>query len=102
MDLLTFLTVLIPSVLSSCISLLYAYIAYKRTKEPPKDEIWETATKILCNSDSSTKDADEFAALYEQLKLFKDNGCSMNGINSLMFAVNEKHREEQQQQSETD
>ena len=27
-------------------------------------------------------DADEFANIYEQLKFFKENGCSLNGITS--------------------
>lgn len=96
MDILTTVIVLIPSVLSLCVSGIYAYIALKKAKEPPKDEIWETATKLLCASGSAA-DADEFAELYEQLKLFKDNGCSMQGFNSLMFAINEKHRKEAQQ-----
>ena len=72
---------LISSALSSCISLFYAYIAYKKTKDPPKDEIWETATKILCSGDSM-KQGDDFAILYEELKLFKENGCSMKDIDT--------------------
>lgn len=52
MDILTTIVVLIPSILSLCISGIYAYIALKKAKEPPKDEIWETATKILCSGDS--------------------------------------------------
>ena len=99
MDTLTFLVVLIPSTLSLCTSGIYAYIALKKAKEPPKDEIWETATKILCNSDS-TKDADDFAFLYEELKFFRDRGCSLDGITTLSYAVREKHRQAEQQQSE--
>ena len=90
MDILTAIVVLIPSALSLFTSAIYAYIALKKAKEPPKDEIWETATKILCNSDSSMKDSDDFARLYEELKFFKENGCSMDGINSLSYSVREK------------
>ncbi len=93
MDILTTVIVLLPSVLSSIISLLYAYIAYKKSKEPPKDEIWETATKIICNSTNSISGADDFADIYEQLKFFKDNGCSTKGIQTLAYAVRNKNKE---------
>lgn len=91
MENLTIILAFTSTVLSSCISLIYAYIAYKKFKEPPKDEIWETATKILCNSNSTDKNADEFALLYESLKLFKDNGCSKDGILSLEYTVRDKN-----------
>lgn len=97
MDILTAIIVLVPSILSLCVSGIYAYIALKKAKEPPKDEIWETTTKLLCAGNSSRIDADEFAEFYEQLKFFKDNGCSTTGYNSLMFAVEEKRRKERQQ-----
>lgn len=99
MDILTTVVVLIPTILSLCTSGIYAYIALKKAKEPPKDEIWETATKILCNSDSM-KDADDFALLYEELKFFKDRGCTMDGITTLSYAVREKYRQAEQHQSE--
>lgn len=93
MEKLVIIFALISSVLSSCISLLYAYIAYKKTKEPPKDEIWETATRILCSSGTTDKNADEFALIYESLKLFKEKGYSMKGILSLEYAVREQNRD---------
>ena len=96
MDTITAIVVLIPSILSLCVSGIYAYIALKKAKEPPKDEIWETATKLLCANGSSQIDADDFAELYEQLKLFKENGCSLKGCNSLFQAVNEERRKESQ------
>lgn len=92
MERLIVIAALISSVMSSCISLLYAYIAYKKSKEPPNDEIWETATKIIC-SDGGMKDSDGFARLYEELKFFKDNGYSMDGINSLSYAVRERNKD---------
>lgn len=99
MDVLTAIVILIPSTLSLFTSSIYAYIALKKAKEPPKDEIWETATRILCNSGTSMKDSDDFARLYEELKFFKDNGCSMDGVNSLSYAVREKYMQESQKQS---
>lgn len=91
MEILILVFALISSVLSTIVSLLYAYIAYKKSKEPPKDEIWETATKILCNS-NGMKQADDFAFLYEELKFFKDRGCTMDGINALSYEIRHKHK----------
>ena len=100
MNVLTTLAIVIPSALSLITSLIYACIALKKAKEPPKDEIWETATKLICNGNNPILGADEFADIYEQLKFFKENGCSLNGITSLSYAVSEKHKKEQQQLSE--
>lgn len=93
MDELIIVFALITSVLSSCVSLLYGYIAYKKSKEPPKDEIWETETKILCSRESSDmdKNADEFALIYESLRLFKENGYSKDGIISLEYEIRDKN-----------
>lgn len=91
MDKLTLVLAFISTVLSSCVSLIYAYIAYKKSKEPPKDEIWETATKILCNSNSADRNADEFAMIYESLKLFKENGFTKDGILSLEYTIRNKN-----------
>lgn len=92
MESLIIIVALISSVMSSIISLLYAYIAYKKSQEPPKDEIWETATRILCSSEKTDKNADEFAMIYESLKLFKDNNCSKDGILSLEYEVRDKNK----------
>lgn len=93
MDKIAVILAFASTILSSCVSVMYAYIAYKKSKEPPKDEIWETATKLLCNCDrkSAMDAADDFATVYESLKLFKDNGCSKNCIQSLEYAVREKN-----------
>lgn len=72
LDILSTIVVLIPSVLSLCVAGIYAYIALKKAKEPQKDEIWETATRIMCSSGQSAY-ADEFIELYVQLKFFKDH-----------------------------
>ncbi len=92
MDILSTIVVLVPSILSLCVSGIYAFIALKKAKEPPKDEVWETTAKLLCADNSGAKDADDFAELYEQLKFFKENGCSTNGYNSLFTAVSETRR----------
>lgn len=89
-DTLTFLLVLIPNVLSSGIAIFYAYLAYKKSKEPPKDEVWETATKILC-SRGGTVYSDDFVELYSELKFFKEHpelDYSSGNIESTMRKVN--------------
>ena len=101
MNLLTTIVVVIPSVLSLCVSGIYAYIALKKAKESPKDEIWETTTKLLCASENSLKDGDDFAYLYEQLKIFKENGCTIEGLETLSFAVSEKRRKGLKQSGES-
>lgn len=50
MDILTILAITIPSTLSTITALIHAYVTLKKATEPPKDEIWETATKLVCNS----------------------------------------------------
>lgn len=98
MDNLTTVLAFLSTILSSSVSLIYAYIAYKKSKEPPKDEIWETVTKILCSNSKGDKSADDFALLYESLELFKKNNCSKDGIPSLKLAVMGKNRHEEESQ----
>ena len=66
------LLAVVPSVLSCGLSVFYAYLAYKKTKEEPKDEVWETATRMLC-AQSGAPDSDDFAELYLELKFLKEN-----------------------------
>ena len=72
MDSLLMLLTLIPSILSCCVSVFYAYLQYKKTKEQPKDEVWETATKIICSNGGNVY-SDDFAELYMELKFFKEH-----------------------------
>lgn len=69
----------ISIVVSGVISVVHAVIAYRKSKEPVKDEIWETALRIVTSGAGGMCDADEFARVYEDLKVFKDNGCSLGG-----------------------
>lgn len=73
MDFKTTLIVLIPSILSLITSGIYAYIALKKAKEPPKDEIWETALRLMCAGHSEYSAADDFVKTYRELKFFKDH-----------------------------
>lgn len=94
MGILSTIVVLIPCVLSLCVSLIHAYIDLKKMKEPSKDEIWETATKLVSASPSGAGTADDFAEIYMELKFFKDNGYSLNGENTILAAMKNKQRKQ--------
>lgn len=99
MDSLTFLLALIPSVLSFAISVFYAYMEYKKSKEPPKDEVWETATKIICSNDDDAY-SDDFAELYLELKFFKENTEFVCQHSTIKQAMDAKKAESKSKQSE--
>lgn len=73
MDSIVTLIALLASALSLCTSGVYAYIALKKSKEPPKDEIWETAVRLVCARGEYSSSADEFVEVYRGLKLFKEH-----------------------------
>lgn len=99
MDAFILLLALIPSFLSCAISVFYAYIEYKKSKEPPKDEIWETATNIIC-SNGGDACSDDFAELYLELKFFKDNPDLVQQHNTIRQAMKAKKTEPVSKQSE--
>ncbi len=94
MNLLSTIVVLVPCVLSLCVSLIHAYIDLKKIKEPPKDEIWETATKLVSSSPPGAGAADDFAEIYMELKFFKDNGYSLDGEHTIHAAMQSKQRKQ--------
>ena len=70
----------ISVIVSSALSVFYAYLAYKKSNEPPKDEDWETALK-LCEGCEYAERIDVFASTYVTLKElragdYKDYGFS--------------------------
>lgn len=94
MNWVTALVILVPSVLSFSVSLVYAYIALKKAKEPPKDVIWETTTRILCANGDSDISADDFGHLYEELWFFmrhRDKLRTGITIREAMDDYREKH-----------
>lgn len=80
MDYAIMILAIIPSILSVIVSGIYAYIALKKAKEPPKDEAWETATKIIC-SRSGLVYSDDFIELYTELKTFKEKQNNNEELN---------------------
>lgn len=93
MDTALVIVAVASSVTSCIVSCIHAWIAYKKSKEPPKDEIWETATRLVC-ANGQGADADEFAETYEELKLFKESGYSIPaGHKMLLEVVREKRLE---------
>lgn len=87
MDLFTALAIIVPGALSLTSSIIYAYIALKKAKESPKDEVWETALKLICSTDDCYSAADDFASLYLQLKFFKEHPEKLEGFTSIEHAM---------------
>lgn len=91
MELITAIAVIVPNVLSFCVSGIYAYIAFQKAKEPPKDEVWETALKLLCSDNTSMKTSDDFARLYEELAFFKEHRGEINRTSTIRSAMLNYH-----------
>lgn len=77
MSLLVQLLLIIPCVLSCITTGIYAYIAYQHFKKP-KDEIWEAALQLSI-ANGKYNCAHDFATMYEQLRFFKERGCTLDG-----------------------
>lgn len=78
MEALAFVSVLCSSV----VSVVYAFLAYKKAKEQRPDPIWEAALE-LAKQDECQTPTEAFASSYEQLKAFAENGYSMKGYTSI-------------------
>ena len=91
----------ISVIVSSAVSVFYAYLAYKKSQEPPKDEVWEAALK-LCEGYEYGERIDVFATTYVTLKELKAGNCMDCGFKSFdamqLFLHNEcvKRREERE------
>lgn len=91
----------ISVIVSSAVSVFYAYLAYKKSQEPPKDEVWEAALK-LCECYEYGERIDVFATTYVTLKELKAGDCKDYGFKSFdamrLFLHNEcvKRREERE------
>lgn len=83
MNLLTAILVSVPGVVSLVISCIYAYI---KLKEPPKDDVWETAVRLMCARPDDYLCADNFARLYAALKFFKEHP-ELDGFSTLEEAM---------------
>ncbi len=67
------------AIVSACVvSLVHAFTAYKKSKEPPRDPVWDAALQLTLK-DECTCDVDTFAHNYERLSQFKKYGCSLHG-----------------------
>lgn len=95
MDSLTIILAVVPSVLSCALSIFYAYLQYKKSKEPPRDEVWKTATKIIC-ANGGNVDSDDFAELYLELKFFKEHPELVQQHNTIRNAMRSMQKEPQE------
>ena len=65
---------LISVLCSTALSIVHAVITYKKNKEQKKDELWETAVRIVCSQNNGSASVDDVVEAYEALKLFRDMG----------------------------
>lgn len=93
MDFISAIIILVPSVLSLCVSGIYAYIALKKAKEPQKDDVWETTVKLFCSLGQDYIDTDEFVRVYEELWLFKNHPEKMAGYTNVGAALDDYKKE---------
>lgn len=93
MNILSTAIIIIPSILSLCVSGIYAYIALRKAREPQKDEIWETALKLMCAKDDCYSSADDFVKLYRELKFFKDHPEKIEGFTMIETAMESYSKE---------
>lgn len=97
LDILQTIVIIVPSVLSICVSGIYAYIALAKLKEPKKDEVWATTEKMLCNK-LDEMSADDFAKLYLLLKFFKEHPEDLKGFDTIEDALRAKRETERKEQ----
>lgn len=68
-DTLILILAVVSMLCSGFTSCIYAYLAWKKSKEPPKDEAWEAAIRLAI-AGKENFDAQDFAELYEKLSIF--------------------------------
>lgn len=94
----------ISLVVSSIFSGVYAYLAYKKSQEPPKDEVWEAALKLTADCPYGSR-IDVFASTYVALRALKAGDAKDYGFDSFdamqLFLQNEcvRRREEKDTKS---
>ena len=91
MNILLLLVAAVPGILSTVVSGIYAYVALKKAKEPPRDVAWETATAIIGQTDYCSN-ADDFAQLYLELKFLHDYPDELDGAPSIQAAIHRKRQ----------
>ena len=85
------------AVISTCVvSLTHAFIAYKKSKEPPRDPVWDAALQLTLKDDC-TCDVDMFAHNYEMLSQFKKHGCSLHGCTTIKKMVTSRESYQQEE-----
>lgn len=61
----------ISTVCTCAATCFHLWLDWKKSKEPPKDEIWETAVRLYCANGGEQPEMDEFARVYLMLKALK-------------------------------
>ena len=87
MNALTAIVVLIPSVLSCVVTVCHLYWDYKKTKEPPKDEAWESAVRVLTADKMYNFSMDDFLEMYAQFRFMREHWEEIRGHRTLEEAI---------------
>ena len=72
---------------SVTMNIVQTVIAYKKSKEPPKDPLWDAALQLTITQANGMCDPDTFAQYYEELKAFRDNNNSLGDASKLATLV---------------
>lgn len=84
------------AIISTCVvSLTHAFVAYKKSKEPPRDPVWDAALQLTLKD--CVCDADTFASNYELLSQFKKHGCSLHGESTISRMVTSRESYQQEE-----
>lgn len=94
MDILAAMAIIVPA----AVSVFHAYLAYKKSKEPARDPVWDAALQITIH-DGNACDVDTFAENYEKLSQFKAYGCSLHGKHTIAQMVKANTQEGMQSQA---
>lgn len=93
MNILATIAIIVPA----AVSVFHAYLSYRKSKETPRDPVWDAALQITLH-DASSCDVDMFAENYEKLYQFKAHGCSLHGKTTItQMLKGSSHTETQSQ-----
>lgn len=82
---------LISSVTTCVVSCFHAWLAIKR--ERSKDEIWETATRLMSGRDIGNS-ADDFATVYAELRFVKQHPDAVLNYPTIRHAMSAQDKPE--------
>ena len=100
-EFVTMLFAVVSLAVSTICSGIAAYLQLKKSNEPPKDEVWETATRMICARGGASY-AEEFADLYLELKFLKEHPEALEGHLTIREAMNARDNKPAEIQAQED